>query len=129
MAFLPGSMNALPGVYGPTDYYFGWADSMIRIGWEGGIWLYKGNWVEAAIALRIEIPKAFVTCDNFCGWRHVEVDKNYDIHLRIIPEGTPYGPLERGWTHGKPVNEDVSRTNFPILKTHYDRIKNLKAFW
>jgi len=129
MAIFPGAMNALPGVYGPTDYYFTYQDSTLKIGWDGGIFLYKGSWIEAAIALRIKIPEAFVRHENFRGWGHIGVDKNFEISLHIPVEGSSYGPPERGWNYGKPVNAEHSLNNFPHLKYHYDKIKSMKAFW
>lgn len=129
MANFPGAWGVLPGVYGPTDHYFIYQGSQLRIGWAGGIFLDEGNWLDAAIALRIRMPKAFAEHENFSGWGHLKVDKNYDLSLHIIPEGTPFESGDHKWVSGKPNYEKESRENFPLLKQHYDKIKNLKAFW
>lgn len=126
---MPLSIYTVSGIYGPSDHYFRYNDTFLVIGWAGGIDLQQGNWIDAAIALRKDLLHKIFDDQEFYGYGHIRVNKELNLSLYIIPEGTPFGSPEHKMYHGPPVNADSSRENFPILKENYDKIKKLSIFW
>lgn len=118
------------GTTGPGTYQPGFnithEDSTLSLHYDGGIYLSKGNWTNAAIGLRIELELKAKRDINILKFKLGDVA--YDVLTKEISLDTSRNCM----FNLNPKNEEkwkVSQENFPILLAHYNKIKEMKAFW
>ena len=119
--------RVIPGIYGPSDHYLRYKETILFIGWNGGIELHQGNWLDAAIALRISIKSHMSGRHLVFGHIHVDNQLELSLHIAIDTQGNDLFMVAPQLPDSPSIVS--SKQNFPILKENYDKIKNLSVFW
>lgn len=124
MPNIPGSSF---NIYGTPNHYFRYKDTTLFVGWNGGIELTQGNWLDAAIALRIRIKSH--TSDTNIIFGHIHINKQLELSLQMPADirGNDLFIVAARKLNSPQIISSIQ--NFPVLKEHYDKIKNLSVFW